>query len=88
MKRITAPLDRRKETDFDGDSEGDGEFVDLEADPHAEPVNDAAAKTGLTIEEEREKNAMTERILGIEVVRECQDVRESCSVPEDGFCRG
>ncbi|KAK5943813.1 Glycoside hydrolase 2 (Mannanase, beta-galactosidase) [Knufia obscura] len=39
------------------DSEGDGDFVDLEANPEAGLENSGAAKTELTLEEEREKNA-------------------------------
>jgi len=41
----------------DEDSEGDGDFVDLEANPEAGLENTPAAKTELTLEEERERNA-------------------------------
>lgn len=43
--------------DGDDESEGDGEFVDLEANPNAKVENLEAAKTDLTLEEERDRNA-------------------------------
>lgn len=49
--------DDEDDVDENDESEGDGEFVDLEADPGAKLKNPEAPKTDLTLEEEREKNA-------------------------------